>query len=175
MARTRRASEKRRLPSKLTSPTFTFGPSSTTKTRMTAFGGMRRRSWPTLAKCRPRSASSSCSTTSPPRQPPPAPPHPRRVVLHLDRQAHPRLPEALEDLRLGDGLDAPVVDAADERPLHHDEVDDLALLAVLDLQADVFEEVGVPDGLEIAPQDVGVVGVARLGGNPGVHGGAGGG
>ena len=84
------------------------------------------------------------------------------VVLRFHREADFALLEPVQDLRHGDGLDAFVVDGADDAPLGEDEADEQAVRPGLGLQADVVEPAGVPQRHEIAPEDLFVEQVAAF-------------
>ena len=95
---------------------------------------------------------------------------PRGIELALHGEPHLAILVALENVGLGYRVNAVITDAADHRPLLDVENDDLAprvLRAVLDAQLDVFEELGVPQGLKIAPQRLFTVGIADAAENSG--------
>ena len=80
---------------------------------------------------------------------------PRRIELAFNRQADFALLEAVQDVRLRNGMGAVVTDAANDGPLFDFEDDDLAVglvRAVLDAQLHVLEELGIPQRLKIAAQ-----------------------
>src|SRR2546425_7398890 len=80
---------------------------------------------------------------------------PRWIELAFNRQADFALLEAVQDVRLRNGMDAVVTDAADDGPLFDFEDDDLAVglvRAVLDAQLHVLEELRIPQRLKIAAQ-----------------------
>src|SRR5215472_8253207 len=71
--------------------------------------------------------------------------------------------ECVQDVRFGDRFVSLVLDAADDRSLGAIKDDDLPVRIpriVLDLQANVLEELGVPQCLEVAPDGIGAIWVA---------------
>src|SRR5260370_29065135 len=76
----------------------------------------------------------------------------RGIELAFDRQANLGLLEAVENVRLGDGMNVVVADAPYDGPLVHVEDDDLRVGpvgTVLDFELDVLEELRIPQSLEI--------------------------
>ena len=77
------------------------------------------------------------------------------IELAFDREAHLAILERIENVGFGDGLDAVVLDPADDGPLDHVKMTILALGLVglsCDFEANILEILSVPKGLEIAPQ-----------------------
>src|SRR5438128_5927502 len=78
---------------------------------------------------------------------------PRRIELAFNRQADFALLEAVQDVRLRNGMGAVVTDAANDGPLLDFEDDDLAVRlvrAVLNAQLHVLEELRIPQRLKIS-------------------------
>src|SRR5713226_10618302 len=78
----------------------------------------------------------------------------------------------IQDLRFGHRLDALVLDPPDDGTLLYVKGDDLGVGmvgAVFYLQADIFEELRVPEGLEVSPESVFAVGVALSSENLGLQ------
>ncbi len=86
-----------------------------------------------------------------------------RVVHRFHRQADLAFLEPVQDIGGRNRFRALVLDVANYGPLGHDECDhDSAAVALLGLEPDVVEAVGVPQRHEIAPQRVFVIGIADL-------------
>src|SRR5260370_24636605 len=71
--------------------------------------------------------------------------------------------EAVENVGFGNGMDAVVANAADDRTLPNVEDHIFVIGAVgriFDAELHVFEELGIPQRLKIAPQRLFVVGIA---------------
>ena len=86
-----------------------------------------------------------------------------RIKLAFDGEAHLAIFETIKDVRFGYGLIAVVLDAADDGPLDDIEDDNLGVGvagAILNFKANVLEVLGIPKGLEIAPQRVFIVRIA---------------
>ena len=96
----------------------------------------------------------------------------RRIERALHRQAHLFLLKAIENVGLGDRVDAFVPDAADRGPFSHDEDDDLSIGLigrVLHLQFYVLKKLRVPQRLEVAAQRFFVIGIAGARKNAGLQ------
>ncbi len=78
--------------------------------------------------------------------------------------------EAVEQIRLGDGVESGVIDLADSGLFLDENVQDNALLGVLTLDTQVFEIACVPQGVEVALDGDGIVGVADVGKESGEDG-----
>ena len=94
----------------------------------------------TMANWRPCSASNSCRTTS-------ARLHFGRVELALDGQTDLAFLKAIQDVRLGDGFEAGIIDETDRGPFVDVKNDDHAVGlggAVLHFQPNVLEILGIP-------------------------------
>ena len=90
----------------------------------------------------------------------------RGIKLTFHRKAHLAILEAVENVGFGDGFNAVVLDAADDRPLDHVKDHDFGIRfrgAVLHLEADVLEILGVPKRLEVAAQRFFIVRIAASG------------
>jgi hypothetical protein len=84
------------------------------------------------------------------------------IVLALDGEAYLAILEAVEDIAGGDGTEAGVINFADGGALFDVDVEDPAFVALLALEADVFEVAGVPESVEVALEGGGVVDVANF-------------
>ena len=85
------------------------------------------------------------------------------IVLALDGKADLFLLEAVEHVRVRDGIEAFVVDLADGGFFLDEDVEDDAFFRVFALDAQVFEVAGVPKGVEVALDGDGIVDIAVMG------------
>ena len=85
------------------------------------------------------------------------------IVLALDCEADLFLFEAVEHIRLRDGVEAFVVDLADGGPFPNENIQDDAFLRVLALDAHIVEVARVPERVEVALDGDWVIGVAGVG------------
>ena len=151
------------LPVNLILPTLTVGPSLILKLICTEAGGMVLTSVLMVANWWPCSASNSLRTVF-------GPHHLGGVVLALNGEADLLLLEAIEDVGVGDGAIALVIDLADGGLFADENIEDDALLRVFALNAQVFKVAGVPEGIEVALDRDGIVDVAGMGEHSGEDG-----
>ena len=85
-----------------------------------------------------------------------------RVILRQNRHIDLLFAEAVEHVRLRDGAQPFVINAAHQFLFPDEEGENLSLLAVVHFQPDVVEISGVPQGHEIALQGVFIVRVAHV-------------
>jgi hypothetical protein len=96
----------------------------------------------------------------------------RRIELTLNGEAYLAIFETIEDVRFRYGLNAVVLDAADDGPLDHIEGQNFGVgvaALILNFKANVLKILGIPKGLEITAQRVFIVRIAGPGKNPGLQ------
>ena len=87
----------------------------------------------------------------------------RGIELALDGQTYLALFEAVEDVGFGNGVNAVIADAANDRALFDVEDDVLVIGSVgrvFDAEFDVFEKLRVPESLKVAAQSFFVIRIA---------------